>query len=226
VERLPVGDTLLEMVKLTGGTFLMGSNAGDVDERPVHEVSIRPFRIGRFEVTQRQWQGVMGTNPSYFAECADCPVDSVSWEDIQLFLAKLNQQPGKPFRLPSEAEWEYACRAGEDTAYCGDSDETQNAWFAANSGGRSQPVGKLAPNGFGLYDMSGNAYEWVADCWHSGYGDAPADGAAWSAGDCQRRVLRGGAWYYAPAYGGATYRNANTPYSRFVIYGFRLAQDE
>jgi formylglycine-generating enzyme required for sulfatase activity len=226
VERVPIDSTFFEMVLLDGGSFLMGSQDGDDDESPVHEVTLRPFSIGRYEVTQRQWEIVMGTRPSYFTACADCPVDGVSWNDTQLFIAELNRQSGKQFRLPSEAEWEYACLAGGSETYCGDSDETRVAWYAENSGGSSQPVGLLAPNGFGLYDMSGNAYEWVADCWHGGYGDAPVDGSAWASGDCQRRVLRGGAWYYAAAYALSTYRNANTPGSRFITYGFRLARDE
>ncbi len=225
IDRVTVGGSQIEMVQLRGGTFQMGSNDGDYDERPLHKVSLRPFSIGRYEVTQRQWKDVMGDNPSYFDDCADCPVDSVSWIDIQHFITKLNQLTAKQFRLPSEAEWEYACRSGDDEAYCGGSDETQVSWYLENSGGRSQPVGRLASNAFGLHDMSGNAYEWVEDCWHGGYGEAPTNGQAWSDGDCQRRVLRGGAWYYASKYSAATYRNANLPYSRFIIYGFRLAHD-
>ncbi len=223
--RVAIGTSHLELVKLPGGSFLMGSDNGDFDERPVHEVALPPFQIGRYEVTQRQWQSVMGSNPSYFSDCADCPVDSVSWQDIQLFLEKLNRKTGKKFRLPSEAEWEYACRSDGGETYCGDSDETQVSWYIGNSDGRPQPVGLLEPNTFGLYDMSGNAYEWVQDCWHDGYREAPSDGLAWADTNCQRRVLRGGAWYYAPAYAAATYRNANMPDSRFVIYGFRLAHD-
>ncbi len=204
----------------------MGSTEGDVDERPMHEVLLPPFKMGRFEVTQKQWLSVMGTNPSYFGDCDDCPVDNVSWDDAQRFIDKLNQLTRRQFRLPSEAEWEYACLAGGDDSYCGGSDETRIAWFSENSQGRSQSVGQLESNAYGLHDMSGNAYEWVADCWHDGYGEAPVDGRAWESGDCQRRVLRGGAWYYASGYAQATYRNANTPFSRFIIYGFRLAHDE
>ncbi len=226
VERTRIGNSRIEMVKLPGGKFQMGSSDGDFDERPVHEVTLRPFQLGRFEVTQKQWSSVMGSIPSYLNDCADCPVGNVSWEDTQLFIEKLNRQTGRKFRLPSEAEWEYACLAQGSDNYCGGSDETQVAWFAQNSGGRSQPVGQLEPNAFGLHDMSGNAYEWVADCWHGGYLEAPSDGRAWVSGDCQRRVLRGGAWYYAPGYAVATYRNANTPHSRFIIYGFRLAHDD
>lgn len=226
-DRVRIGDSQIEMVRLPGGVFQMGSSDGDYDERPLHEVSLRPFSIGRYEVTQQQWMSVMGENPSHFNDCAECPVDSVSWADIQKFLVKLNQLSDRRFRLPSEAEWEYACRAGERDAYCGDGegDETLIGWYLENSGGRSQPVGRLASNAFGLYDMSGNAYEWVEDCWHGGYSEAPGDGSAWSDGNCQRRVLRGGAWYYTPAYATATYRNANMPDSRFIIYGFRLAHD-
>ena len=226
VEKVAVGDSQIEMVRLGGGSFNMGSRNGDYDERPLHEVTVSPFSMGRYEVTQRQWETVMGENPSYFNDCTECPVDSVSWNDIQQFVVKLNQLTDRQFRLPSEAEWEYACRSGQGEAYCGDSDETQVSWYLDNSGGRAQPVGLLASNAFGLYDMSGNAYEWVEDCWHGGYSGAPSDGRAWSEGDCQRRVLRGGAWYYASAYAATTYRNANMPYSRFIIYGFRLAHDE
>lgn len=226
IETIHIGDTRIEMVRLRGGYFEMGSNSGDVDELPLHPVTLPAFSIGRYEVTQRQWVGVMGSNPSHFNDCSDCPVDNVSWDDAQQFIVKLNQQTGKQFRLPSEAEWEYACGAGGNETYCGDSDETQVAWYAQNSGGRSHPVGRLEPNAFGLHDMSGNAYEWVADCWNDGYSGAPTDGQAWNRGECQRRVLRGGAWYYAPAYAASTYRNANTAYSRFIIYGFRLAHDE
>ena len=163
-EQVRIGDSRIEMVKLRGGTFQMGSSDGDYDERPLHTVSLDPFNIGRYEVTQRQWMSVMGENPSHFNDCAACPVDSVSWSDIQQFLKKLNQLSDRRFRLPSEAEWEYACRAGDRDAYCGDSDETQVSWYLENSGGRSQPVGRLASNAYGLYDMSGNVYEWVEDC--------------------------------------------------------------
>lgn len=226
VVRLPVGDSWMEMVQLPGGVLSMGSHDGDIDERPVHEVTLPPFRLGRLEVTQGQWQAVMGVSPSAVGDCADCPVGNVSWDDTQRFITRLNQQTGHSFRLPSEAEWEYACRAGGSEPYCGDADVAQVAWYADNSGGRVQLAGRLAPNGFGLHDMSGNLYEWVADCWHSSYTDAPQDGTAWLQGECQRRVLRGGAWYYSAAYARATYRNSNTPQSRFLIYGFRLAQDE
>lgn len=226
VKKLRIRGKLLEMVKLPGGKFQMGSLGGDADEQPRHEVSLMPFQIGRYEVTQQQWQSVMGSNPSYFDGCADCPVDSVSWDEIQQFIQKLNRLTGRKFRLPSEAEWEYACRAGGQERYCGDSDKAQVVWYSQNSDGRSQRVGYLTPNAFGLYDMSGNIYEWVADCWHSGYVGAPSDGRAWTSGACQRRVLRGGAWYYSPAYATATYRNANISSSRFIIYGFRLAHDD
>jgi formylglycine-generating enzyme required for sulfatase activity len=226
VERVPVGATWIAMVELPGGILSMGSLDGDIDERPVHGVTLSPFRIGRLEVTQGQWRAVMGDSPLAVGDCDDCPVEGVSWDDTQRFITRLNQQTGHSFRLPSEAEWEYACRAGGSEPYCGDADVAQVAWYVGNSGGRVQPAGRLAPNGFGLHDMSGNLYEWVADCWHGSYTDAPRDGAPWLQGECQRRVLRGGAWYYSAAYARATYRNANTPQSRFLIYGFRLAQDE
>ncbi len=136
--------------------------------------------IGKYEVTQGQWKAIMGTNPSYFAACGDnCPVESVSWNDIQAFLVKLNQRTGQQYRLPSEKEWEAACRAGEQYEYCGSNTVDEVAWYSDNSGDSTHPVGKKKPNAFGLFDMSGNAFEWVQDCFDS---------------SCTLRVLRGGSW--------------------------------
>ena len=213
----------LELLAIPGGTFLMGSpnseqNSSD-DERPQHRVTLQPFLMGKYPVTQAQWQAVMGKNPSKF-NGADRPVENVSWNDCQEFLKKLNANPsyspliqgGHPpqspliqggqrgvFRLPTEAEWEYACRAGSETIWHFGDDPAQlgtYAWFSENSGRETHPVGQKSPNAFGLYDMHGNVWEWCADTWHEHYTGAPTDGTAWESGDADWHVLRGGSWYH------------------------------
>ena len=133
--------------------------------------------MGRYEVTQAQWQAVMGNNPSNFKGCDQCPVETVSWDDAQEFIRKLNaQNDGYKYRLPSEAEWEYACRAGTTGDYAGNLDEM--AWYGKNSGGKTHSVGQKQANGLGLYDMHGNVWEWVEDRYHHNYNRAPTDGSA------------------------------------------------
>ena len=174
-----------EMVVITSGTFDMGSN-NDPSEKPVHRVTIgRAFAMGRTEVTQGQWKAIMGDNPSKFASCGDnCPVDQVSWNDAQAFIEKLNAKTGKKYRLPTEAEWEYSCRAGGQQEYCGSDNPDSVGWYGAlakpagNSGKSINPVATRQPNAFGLYDMSGNVWEWVEDSYHDNYNGAPADGGA------------------------------------------------
>ena len=156
-----------EMVELPAGSFDMGSNDGEPEEKPVHTVTIaKPFAIGKTEVTQQQWHAVMGNDPSYFAGCGDtCPVEQVSWDDAQEFIKKLNAKTGKQYRLPSEAEWEYACRAGRRQEYCGSDIPENVSWNDSNSGaflrGHPHPVATKHANDFGLYDLSGNVWEWV-----------------------------------------------------------------
>jgi formylglycine-generating enzyme required for sulfatase activity len=184
--------------------------------------------MGRFEVTQRQWFAVMGARPSRFAG-DDRPVENVSWDDAQTFVARLSERTGRRYRLPSEAEWEYAARAGSTTAYPFGSDASRLgtfAWFTANSGGTTQPVGRLQPNAFGLYDMLGNVWEWTEDCWNGSYAGAPTDGRAWTAGECGRRVLRGGSWSGNPRNVRAAYRYGFTSALRFSDYGFRVARTD
>ena len=156
--------------------------------------------MGKFEVTQAQWETVMGNNPSWF-KGANRPVEQVSWNDAQAFLKKLNAASVQ-FRLPSEAEWEYAARAGTQTAYAFGDDPNQlgkYAWFDDNSGNETHSVGQKKPNGFGLYDMHGNVWEWVADTWHDNYTGAPNDGSIWGKlGDKKAKVLRGGSWNFDP----------------------------
>jgi formylglycine-generating enzyme required for sulfatase activity len=194
---------------------------GGSDQEPVHEVTIsQAFFMGKYEVTQGQWQAVMGSNPSHFKECgSNCPVEMVSWDDAQAFINKLNEtNDGFKYRLPSEAEWEYACRTGTTVDYL---DST--AWYSANSGSKTHPVGAKQPDGFGLYDMHGNVSEWCQDWYHPSYDGAPSDGSAWlSGGEHQFRVLRGGSWLDdAPVLRSAT-RNLYPPDYRFNFFGFRV----
>lgn len=213
-----------EMVLIGSGSFDMGSNNGESDEKPVHRVSIRSFLMGKTEVTQGQWKAVMGSNPSLFSNCGDdCPVERVSWNDVQDYVRKLSQQSGKTYRLPSEAEWEYACRAGGSQTYCGSDDVNAVGWYTSNSDGKTHSVAGQQANAVGLYDMSGNVWEWVQDDYHDNYSGAPSDGSAWSSGGSQR-VLRGGRWSGSPDNLRSAYRFRNTPGSRFDGYGFRIAR--
>ena len=230
-----------EMVVLPAGSFEMG---GDT-EKPVHAVSIgRPFAMAKTEVTQSQWRAVMGSSPSSFARCDDCPVEGISWNDAQKYVDKLSRMTGKVYRLPSEAEWEYACRAGGRQKYCGSDDVGSVAWHSApvgsgNSDSKTHPVAQKQANAFGLHDMSGNVAEWVEDCYHEHYNGAPVDGSAWidsedsnakiavkdrSArvdGECKYRMLRGGSWTGSPSYARAASRLWLPPESHTSSYGFR-----
>ena len=217
-----------EMVVIPAGSFEMGSNNGETDERPVHRVDIaRPFALGKYEVTQGEWRALMGNNPSDFQDCGDrCPVEEVSWEDAQSFVRRLNERTGKRYRLPSEAEWEYACRGGGQDTYCGGEDVDALGWYRQNSGSHTHSVGQKQANGYGLYDMSGNVDEWVEDCYHDSYAGAPGDGSAWTEGDCGRRVLRGGSWSNVVAYDlHAAFRYGFIfPSFRVSDHGFRVAR--
>ncbi len=213
-----------EMVKIPGGSFHMGSGSGGNNEKPVHRVTLQPFELGKYEVTQAQWRAVMGDNPSHFKGCDNCPVEQVSWDDIQGFIEALKQKTGKGYRLPTEAEWEYACRSGgRDEEYCGGSSLGILAWYNNSSGSKTHPVGQKRPNGLGLYDMSGNVWEWAQDCLNDSYAGAPSDGTAWERGDCFQRVLRGGSWRSFPWSLRSAYR-FNMSGLRITDYGFRLAR--
>jgi formylglycine-generating enzyme required for sulfatase activity len=168
-------------------------------------------------------------NPSYFKNCGDeCPVEQVSWADAQKYIQKLNAKTGKQYRLPSEAEWEYACRGGTQNEYCGSDNVDAVAWYGAysnpqgNSGRSTHAVATLSANGFGLFDMSGNVWEWVEDAYHAGYSGAPTDGSNW-VGDAVRHTLRGGAWSSKPQEVRATQRSRNEPSSRGSV-GFRVVR--
>lgn len=217
-----------EMVVIPEGSFTMGSNEND-DEKPARSVSVRSFALGKFEVTQGQWKAIMGSNPSYFSQCGDnCPVEQVSWDNIQQYLNKLNQMTGQKYRLASEAEWEYAARAGSLGKWSFGDDKGalgQHAWFFANSYGRTQPVGQKQANALGLHDMHGNVSEWVQDVWHDNYAGAPTDESAWvTGGEPWRRVLRGGDWLTAPDSLRSAHRFGISPDYWGSRTGFRIAR--
>ncbi len=175
------------------------------------------FYMGKYEVTQAQWRQVMGTTPSQHRDCANCPVELVSWEDAQQFLDKLNDaNDAYRYRLPTEAEWEYACRAGTSDDEIAKLDLL--AWYRKNSDGKTHPVGRLRPNAFGLYDMRGNVWEWCLDWYHENYNGAPTDGSVWLTGGIEHmRTIRGGSWYDGAdqvrstnrMYGSASYHGEN-----------------
>jgi len=219
----------IEMVLVPGGDFLMGSPEGaqgrGFGEGPQHRVTVPSFYIGKYEVTQAQWRAVMGGDQSRF-KGDNLPVETVSWDDAKDFCRKLSQMTGEEYRLPTEAEWEYACRAGTTGAYAGDPDAM--AWYGMNSGRGTHPVGRKLPNAFGLYDMHGNVREWCEDDWHDGYANAPSDGTAWVEKPSRGlgRVYRGGSWYQGPLDSQSAKRNiiATEPDFRDVQVGFRLVR--
>jgi formylglycine-generating enzyme required for sulfatase activity len=221
----------MEFVLIPAGSFTMGSNTGYDNEKPPRDVKIsQSFYLQATEVTQGQWKKVMGDNPSYFKQCGDdCPVEQVSWEDAQRFIEKLNQvEKTKAYRLPTEAEWEYACRSGTTTEYSFGDDAGklgEYAWYGDNSSKTTQRVAGKKPNPWGLYDMHGNVWEWVEDDWHGSYKGAPGDSSAWI--DDPRgsnRVLRGGCWSSDARYCRSATRDSFRPGVRVDFVGFRLSR--
>ncbi len=214
------------MIKVPSGCFQMGSNSGYYFEQPVHRVCVGSFMLGKYEVTQNQWQAVMGDNPSKFKNCGgECPVERVSWHDVQTFIQRLNNQTGEHYRLPTEAEWEYACRSGgRNQKYCGGSNPDSVAWYEGNSGKTTHPVGQKRANGLELYDMSGNVYEWVQDWYNrSYYNNSPKNNPAGASGGSSR-VNRGGSWRYGASSQRSASRNGYDPGVRNSDIGFRLAR--
>lgn len=204
----------------------MGSERGDSDEQPVHRVRIAPFCVGRFEVTQDQWTRVMGRNPSHFDRCQGCPVESVSWNDVGKYLEKARELCRCELRLPTEAEWEYAARAGADARWAGTDDANalrDFAWHAANADTRTHAVGTRKPNAFGLFDLSGNVAEWVADYYDKGwYRSSAAENPAGPAKGT-RRVVRGGSWRNEASHVRASARAWEDPFFASKTCGFRVA---
>jgi formylglycine-generating enzyme required for sulfatase activity/uncharacterized caspase-like protein len=237
----------LEMVQIPGGTFTMGSSETEEgrykSESPQHQVTVPSFFMGKFQVTQAQYQAVMGNNPANF-KGEKRPVEQVSWDDAVEFCRKLSQKTvGRTYRLPSEAEWEYACRAGTTTPfyfgetittdlanYRGTDWEYKGTIYPGNYGQapkgkyreETTPVGSFPPNTFGLYDMHGNVWEWCQDSWHDNYNGAPSDGRAWIDNDNDYWLLRGGSWYGNPWYCCCADRLFSTRAGSFYLVGFRV----
>ncbi len=229
----------LEFTYIPSGRFVMGSPYSEVgrddDEGPQREVYVKAFEMQICEVTQLQWNQVMGYNPS-FLKGDSLPVEQVSWNQVQEFIRRLNAvDPGKCYRLPSEAEWEYACRAGSDTRFpWGDDPEyyalEMFSWTSAGFTGRTYPVGRKRPNSWGLYDMHGNVFEWCQDWYRGSYEDAPTDGSVMQDPVGSHRVYRGGgsvisSWEYNARRCRSAYRNRGRPTSRYFDVGFRLVKD-
>lgn len=219
------------MKRIPAGCFLMGNptHLGRGDGERQHEVCVREFEIGVYEVTQGQWQAVMGDNPSNFQSCGvNCPVESVSWNDVQDYLRELNRRAGKRYRLPTEAEWEYACRGGEEgQTYCGATGTVDRvAWYSGNSGDQTHPVGQKMSNGFGLYDMSGNVAEWTCSMMWEMIDNVYVgeEQKCTNIGTDTPRATRGGNWGHEPAGVRSASRYRDRPTSRGGVLGFRLAR--
>ena len=221
---------------ISAGTFTMGSPTDELgrwNDETQHEVTLtKSFYMQTTEVTQGQWRAVMGSNPSDFSDCGDdCPVETVSWDDVQEFIEKLNQMEGTDkYRLPTEAEWEYASRAGSTTAFangeitnidCDDPNLDQMAWYCGNADITTHPVAQKDPNDWGLYDMHGNVWEWCED-WYGAYSGPVTDPTGPSSGTI--RVLRGGSWDFNAMYCRSASRYGLKPDNRSYDIGFRVAR--
>jgi formylglycine-generating enzyme required for sulfatase activity len=193
------------------------------DERPVHQVTVSSFRIGKYEITQGQWKAVMGNNPAYFSKGDNYPVENVSWEDAQEFIRQLNIKTGKNYRLPTEAEWEYAARGGNRSQgykFSGSNNVNNVAWNAGNSGESTHPVGTKSPNELGIYDMSGNVWEWCGD-WSAPY-SASAQTNPTGASSGSYRVLRGGCWRVGASDCRVSFRYDINRTDRYYSLGLRV----
>ena len=226
IETLP-GGIELEMIAIPAGSFLMGSTERS-EEKPQHQVKVSAFKIGKYPITQAQYEAVMGTNPSWFKKGGKYPVEQVSRNDAQEFCQKLSKMTQKAYRLLSEAEWEYAARAGTQTRYYFGNDENkleEYAWYDKNSSSRTHTVGQKKPNQWGLYDMLGNVWEWCEDEWHENYNDAPNNGMIISIYNSlvQRYAMRGGSYDVNPQTCRCAYRCGFVPAWWFGNLGFRVA---
>ncbi len=223
-----IQNLIANMVYVEGGTFMMGATSeqgsdADGDEKPIHQVTLSSFSIGRYEVTQEEWQAVMGNNPSNF-KGAKRPVEQVSWDDCQEFIRKLNSKTGKKFRLPTEAEWEYAARGGNKSRsykYAGSNNIGNVGWYGDNANSQTHNVGSKQPNELGLYDMSGNVREWCQD-WYGNYSSSAQTNPRGSSSGSYR-VIRGGGCYNHAWYCRVSIRNCITPDYRYSYLGLRLA---
>lgn len=246
--NLPGGAQPLVLRRIPSGSFQMGSldstswTICGLCEQPVRTVNIDySFYMGKYEITQAQWQAVMGSNPAHsYGVGNDYPVYYVSWLDITQtngFLDRLNALGQGTFRLPSEAEWEYACRAGTTTRFsfgdstcqsssCGPCELSQYGWFCGNNTPEgTKRVGQFLPNAFGLYDVHGNVWEWCLDYWHNNYDGAPSDGSAWLSPTHANRIIRGGGWDYSPASCRSSRRLSGPPTVRLSELGLRIVRE-
>ena len=224
--KVSLDEIMRNMVYVEGGTFTMGATSEQQnlydDEKPTHRVSLSSFYIGKYEVTQALWKAVMGSNPSHF-EGDNLPVENVSWNDCQTFLSKLNAMTGKNFRLPTEAEWEFSARGGNRSRgyqYSGSNVLSDVAWYDNNSGGETHPVGTKAPNELGIYDMSGNVWEWCQDRKGSYSSSAQTNPKGPSSGSL--RVFRGGSWFEFTGSCRVALRSSNAPGISYFNFGLRL----
>ena len=228
IPTLPESAKALELVWIEPGAFMMGSQKGDTDERPIHEVKItKGFYLGKHEVTQAQYQAITKNNISFY-DGDNKPVENVKWDEAQVFIQSLNQMDlGYRFRLPTEAEWEYACRAGTDTEFSwGDGDVNDYAWTKTSKVMGTSEVGLLQPNAWGLYDMSGNVWEFCSDFYSDSYYSIspPADAQGPPSG--LFRVARGGSWDNGPLFSRSSARTAASPVDTGGSLGFRIAADK
>jgi len=220
---------IIPLVYVQGGTFQMGDHKGESFESYVHAVAVKSFYIGKFEVTQKQWKQITGSNPSSFTGCDDCPVDRVSYEDAKSFLSQLSQKTGKKYRLPTEAEWEFAARGGIKSLgfiYAGSNFIDHIAWSEENANKTTHMVGKKHPNELGIYDMTGNIYEWCTDWFNEKYyKSSPIENPAGPVSG-ENRVIRGGSWKYKPKEIKVTHRMSIRPTSRYSDIGIRVVREE
>lgn len=218
----------IEMVDVKSGTFMMGLDQREAEhlfETPEHEVTLSDFRIGRCEVTQELWEAVMGENPS-ISKGDNLPVENISWNDIQAFIKKLNKLTGKQYRLPTEAEWEFAARGGnlsEGYVFIGGNEIDKTAWHFHNSDKHTHAVGLLNPNELGIYDMGGNVSEWVSD-WYGHYREKPQTNPKGATKSDIGKILRGGSCCLLPEYNRPASRSVSNPNFKSSTIGFRLAE--
>jgi formylglycine-generating enzyme required for sulfatase activity len=219
-------EDFVELVNIPAGSFRMGNDNGASDEKPVHTVNLKAFRMSKYPITQKQYMAVMGVNPSHFTGDENFPVEKVSWHDAVKFCDKLSTITGQTVKLPTEAQWEYACRAGSAGKYCfgDDANQLENyAWYDKNSGSKTHPVGQKRSNNWGLHDMHGNVWEWCEDAWHENYNGAPSDDKVWNTGgDHALRVRRGGSWYNLGVFCRSAYRFRNVAGNYDNYIGFRV----
>ncbi|MEY2911457.1 MAG: hypothetical protein RLZZ184_766, partial [Cyanobacteriota bacterium] len=227
---------LLEMVQIPAGKFMMGSQENEQgiesNEKPQHQVTVTSFWMAKYPLTQAQYQAIIGTSPSRF-KGNNRPVENVSWNDAIAFCEKLSQRTGKGYRLPSESEWEYACRAGTTTPfYFGETITPElvnyngnHPYAAAPKGqyrGQTTDVGIFPPNAFGLYDMHGNVWEWCLDDWHDNYINAPRNSTSWKSKNSRWKLLRGGSWFYRASYSRSANRFKLSRENTYSHVGFRV----